>query len=283
MCKKTTGGGAGGQALRGAAGMYEILNFLDGQMETPAPYGVFHLCAFALVLLAAVLLCAFCRDVKDRSFRRICFLAWFILFCFETYKQINFSFNYNGGEPYWDYQWYAFPFQLCSSPLYVLPLVFLSREGSRIRRAAVSFMSFYSLFAGFAVMFYPATVFVSTIGINIQTMVWHGTQVILGIFFVSHYRRELSFKHFAAGIPVFLVLVGIALALDMIMPNHIGDETFNMFFISPKFPSTLPVLSIVWERCPWPVFLAVYAVGYTFAAWLVFILTRAITARSRRG
>ena len=263
--------------------MYEILNMLDAQMETPAPYGVFHLSAFAAVILITVLLCVKGRDVKDGAFRGICAFAWAVLIVFETYKQINFSFNYNGGEPYWDYQWYAFPFQLCSAPIYILPFVFLSREGSAVRLATVAFMGTYVLFAGLAVMFYPVSVFITTIGINIQTMVWHGTQVILGIFFVSHYRRELSFKHFAAGIPVFLVLVGIALALDMIMPNHIGDETFNMFFISPKFPSTLPVLSIVWERCPWPVFLAVYAVGYTFAAWLVFILTRAITARSRRG
>ncbi len=257
--------------------MYDLLNFLDGRMETPVPYGAFHLCAFALVILVSVLFCVFLKDVKDKAFRRICFAAWFILLCFETYKQINFSFNYNGGEPYWDYQWYAFPFQLCSAQLYVLPFVFLSREGSFIRRASTSFLAFYSFFAGLAVMFYPSTVFISTIGINIQTMVWHGTQVILGAFFIARYRRELTFRRFAAGIPVFLVLVGIALALDMIVPNHIGDETFNMFFISPKFPSTLPVLSIVWERFPWPVFLAVYVVGYTFAAWLVFVVSRVIS------
>ena len=106
--------------------MAEILHYLDAQMETPAPYGVFHLCAFALVILVTVLLCVFGRNAKDRAFRRICLTAWVILILFETYKQINFSFNYNGGEPCWDYQWYAFPFQLCSAPIYILPFVFLS-------------------------------------------------------------------------------------------------------------------------------------------------------------
>ena len=261
--------------------MYEFLNLLNGKMETPLPYGSFHIIAFLIVIFAAVLLCVTAKNASDRAFRGIVFTAWVLYVLFETYKQINFSFNYNEGTPYWDYQWYAFPFQLCSSPLYVLPFVFLSRKGSGVRRAAVSFMSFYSLFAGTAVMLYPVSVFIPTIGINIQTMFWHGTQIILGCFFIVYYRREICFKHFAAGIPVFLILTAIALALDLIVPNF-TDETFNMFFISPKFPSTLPVLSVIWEEFPWPVFIAVYVFGYTFAAWLVFILARALTKGSRR-
>lgn len=135
--------------------MAEFLNLLNGQMETPQPYGAFHLCAFAAAVAVAVLLIVFLRDVRDKGFRTLVFIWWLAFVLFETYKQVNFSFNYNGGEPYWDYQWYAFPFQFCSCPLYVLPLVFLSREGSGLRRASVSFMAFYSLFAGTAVMFYP--------------------------------------------------------------------------------------------------------------------------------
>ncbi len=264
--------------------MYEFLNMLDAQMETPAPYGVFHLSAFAAVILITVLLCVKGRDVKDGAFRGICAFAWAVLIVFETYKQINFSFNYNGGEPYWDYQWYAFPFQLCSAPIYILPFVFLSREGSAVRQATVAFMGTYVLFAGLAVMFYPVSVFITTIGINIQTMVWHGTQVILGCFFLTRYRKELSARFFARGIFVFLLMVGAALALDMLIPN-ITDETFNMYYISPKFPSTLPILSMLYGETPvvpWWLFLVIYLVGYTIAAFLVFIAAKWL-AGSKRG
>ena len=262
--------------------MAEILDFLDGQMTVPVPYGVFHLCSFAAALALAVFLCVAAKDVKDRSFRSICAVWWVLFVLFETYKQINFSFNYNGGAPYWDYQWYAFPFQLCSCPLYILPLVFLSREGSGLRKGAVAFLAFYSFFAGTAVMFYPSTVFVGTIGINIQTMFWHGSQMALGAFFIARHRRSLNGRFFAAGVPVFLALVCTALALDMVVPRF-TDETFNMFFISPKFPSTLPLLSVVWENTPWPVFLAVYLLGFTLCAWLVFTAARLLTAKSRRA
>ena len=264
--------------------MAEFLNLLDKQMETPKPYGVFHLCAFALVILTAALLCAFGKNVKDKAFRRICFIAWAILILFETYKQINFSFNYNDGAPYWDYQWYAFPFQLCSAPIYILPFVFLSREGSCVRLATVAFMATYVLFAGAAVMFYPVSVFIGTIGINVQTMVWHGTQVILGCFFLARYRRELNARFFLRGVIVFLIMVGAAMALNMLIPN-ITDETFNMYYISPKFPSTLPVLSMLYGEepvIPWWLFFVIYLVGYTLAALLTFIVGRALARAGRK-
>ena len=258
--------------------MAEFLNFLDSRMETPAPYGVFHLCAFGLVILAAALLCVFGKNVKDRAFKRICFIAWIVLVLFETYKQINFSFNYNGGEPYWDYQWYAFPFQLCSAPIYILPFVFLSREGSRVRLSTVAFMATYVLFAGAAVMFYPVSVFITTIGINIQTMVWHGTQVILGSFFLTRYRRQLDMRFFGRGVIVFLIMVCAALALDMLVPSF-TKETFNMYYISPKFPSTLPILSMLYGEepvLPWIVFLLIYLVGFTLAAFLTLLAAKGI-------
>ncbi|MBO4879398.1 MAG: YwaF family protein [Clostridia bacterium] len=258
--------------------MAEILHFLDGRMETPGLYGTFHLTAFALVILITLILCIKGKNVKDRTFRKIVFIAWIILVLFETYKQINFSFNYNDGKPYWDYQWYAFPFQMCSAPLYLLPFVFLSKPDGAVRKAVCSFLSFWILFAGLAVMFYPGDVFITTIGINIQTMVWHGTQVILGVYFIVYYRKRVDLGYFMKGFIVFLLMICAATALNLIVPNY-TSETFNMFYISPKFPSTLPILSMIYTGpenppVPWPVFLAIYIVGYTLAAFLVYIIAK---------
>lgn len=220
--------------------MAEFLNLLNGQMQTPLPYGAFHICAFAVAAAAAVVLCVAAKDVRDRGFRTIVFIWWLAFVLFETYKQVNFSFNYNGGEPYWDYQWYAFPFQLCSSPLYVLPLVFLSKEGSFLRRASVSFMAFYSFFAGTAVMFYPSTVFISTIGINIQTMFWHGSQLILGLFFIVRHRRELRFRFFAAGCPC---------SLCSFQPRSLSTSSSRALRTRPSICSSSPPNSPRHSRC----------------------------------
>lgn len=262
--------------------LIDILVILDSRMQRPGIYGPFHLIAFALTLIIAAAMCIGLKNVRDRAFRRIMFVFWLILLLFETYKQINFSFNYNAGDPYWDYQWYAFPFQSCSAVLYVLPFIFLSRQGSAVRRAACSYLSFYSFFAGFAVMFYPSTVFTDVIGINIQTMVWHGSQIIIGRYLIAYNRRELNFRYFASGIPVFLILLAVATALNLIAPRF-TSETFNMFFISPYFPSTLPILSIVWEKAPWPVFMLIYIIGFTLSAFLVYSIARAIIRGSKKN
>lgn len=259
--------------------MTEFLHLLDAQMQRPSMYGIFHLTAFALTIALAVFLVIKFKNAKDGVFRRICLVFWLILVLFETYKQVNFSFNYNGGDPYWDYQWYAFPFQNCSALLYVLPFVFLSKPGGAVRRSACAYTAFYSMFAGLAVMLYPATVFTETIGINIQTMVWHGTQLALGVFFIAYHRKQLNFRFFLSAIPAFLCLVAVALALDMIVPCF-TDETFNMFFISPKFPCTLPLLSVVWDKAPWPVFIAAYILGFTLAALLMYLISKLVFGKA---
>jgi hypothetical protein len=257
--------------------MTEFLHFLEGEMDRPGNYSPFHLCALALVILTAVLLCLFARKVKDRHFRLIVFLFWIVLILFETYKQIIFSFHYNDGQPTWDYQWYAFPFQMCSSPIYILPFIFLTKEGSVIRRATVAYSATYVLSAGMAVMLYPNDVFVRTIGINIQTMVWHGSQVILGVYFLSRYAKKLNMRFFLDGVIVFACMSVVAIALDLIVPSFIGDETFNMFYISPLFPSTLPVLSMIYPKVPWIVFFLLYLIGFTLVAFLVYLTAKGIS------
>lgn len=246
-------------------------------MERPGNYSPFHLCALALVILTTVLLCLFARKVKDKHFRLIVFLFWIVLILFETYKQIIFSFRYNDGQPTWDYQWYAFPFQMCSSPIYILPFIFLSKENSVIRRAAVAYSATYVLFAGMAVMLYPNDVFIRTIGINIQTMVWHGSQVILGVYFLSRYAEKLNMRFFLGGAVVFLCMTAVAIALDLTVPRFIGDETFNMFYVSPLFPSTLPVLSMIYPKVPWVVFFLLYLIDFTLVAFLVFLAAKGIS------
>lgn len=135
----------------------------------------------ALIVVASVFLCVKCRDVSDKHFRRIVFISWIVIVVLEIYKQLVFSVEYTEGAFVWDYQWYAFPFQFCSSPLYALPFVALMPDG-KLRDAFIGFVAFFSLFAGVAVFIYPNDVFIDTIGTNVQTMIHHCTQIVLGVF-----------------------------------------------------------------------------------------------------
>jgi hypothetical protein len=53
------------------------------------------------------------------------------------------------------------------------------------------------------------------------------------------------------------------------------DVGFNMFYISPFQPCTLPVLSEVYAKVPsYPVFLVIYVLGFTLVAALIYTIEK---------
>ena len=159
----------------------EFLRVLDLGMETPQPYGWFHLLWFVLAIEVGILLCVTHRHGDDRRVRRVVLWVAISVILLEIYKQVNYSFSYEGDVVTFDYQWYAFPFQFCSMPMYVGLLAGLTKKG-RLHRAMCAFLATYAIFAGVCVMFYPVQVFIGTVGINIQTMICHGSMITVGIY-----------------------------------------------------------------------------------------------------
>ena len=263
----------------------KIVHFLDADMTTPALYGTFHLVSLALVVLVTAFLILKFRNAEDKTFRKVVLFFWVIIAVLEVYKQIDFTFNYNDGAPYWDYQWYAFPFQFCSTSLYVLPFIFLLRDG-KVRDAFISFVCYFSLIAGIAVMAYPGNVLISTIGINIQTMFHHGSQVALGIYFAAYKRKKIGFKFMASAFPILLGFVAVALIMNIGVHSWLIkegiDETFNMFYISPYHPSPLPVFSLIYPHVPYFVFLLLYLLAMFLGGIIVLGIQKLIVAFGRK-
>ncbi len=258
--------------------------WLQGGTVTPAIFGWYHILCVLSVAALTLFLCLRYRDADERAVRRILLLAWIVMLIAESYKQLVFSMDIEGGLAVWDYTWYAFPYQFCSTPIYVLPFAIFLKKG-RVRDAALAFMMSFSLFGGLVVMVYPGDVYMQMIGINLQTMIHHGLQVTLGIYLLSRYRRHLGLKHLLSGACVFAVTAAVALALDIGVYHALAARfeevpTFNMFFISPYFDCTLPILSLVHGIVPYPVFLMIYLVGFCLAALLVYMTGCGITRLS---
>ena len=246
-------------------------------MVKPEMYGLFHLVSVAVMVAILALLIWKCRNCSEKTFRVIVSVAWIVIVLFEVYKQIVFSFNYDEvtGLVKWDYQWSAFPFQLCSTPLYVFPFVFLTPEG-RFRDSFIAFVGTFSLFGGLCTMFFPATVFVETIGINIQTMVHHGLQVAIGIFALVHEREKLNFKYFLRGVLVYVGAIAVALSLNFIVRPRL-DEAFNMFYINKPDNCDLPLVGdMIKPNVPYVAFLAIYILGFVAIALLLYYIQFAI-------
>ena len=93
-----------------------VLELLDAEMETPTAFGWFHLLFIALTVGGAAVLCLLHKKDDPDRVRRIVFITAIVVIALEIYKQINYSFSYSGEVIEFDYQWYAFPFQFCSTP-----------------------------------------------------------------------------------------------------------------------------------------------------------------------
>ena len=253
----------------------KFLVSLKAEMTTPGNYGWFHLMFVGIAIIATVLLCVFGKNAKDKTFRRIVFWCWIVMLVLEIYKQIFYAgLHVRDGHLVWDYQWGNFPFQLCSIPLYLLPFVAFMKEG-KVRDSILAFLSTFAFFGGLVVFVYPNDVFVRMIGINIQTMIHHGLQIVLGIYFMVYNRKKLNWIYFLRGAIVFAISMFTALMLNIIMYHavmvHIG-QSFNMFYIGPYVKCHLPILTDIWTKVPYVVFLLIYGFGFVIAGALMFAI-----------
>lgn len=260
----------------------DFLRILDISMEKPELYGWFHLLSLGLTVAFTVFLCLWSKGRSHGQIRKMILVVTFVVMALELYKQINFSFSYEGGIVF-DYQWYAFPFQFCSTPMYIGLLAGLTRKG-KVHEAANAYLATYAIFAGICVMLYPSTVFIDTIGINIQTMVCHGTMISVGVCLLYSGYVKLEHKSILKAMAVFAICVALAATMNEVahLTGLLERESFDMFYISPYGQPSLPVYSLVQAAVPFPLCLITYVCGFSLASYLILLAAMGIQALGRK-
>lgn len=261
----------------------EIIDILDAQMPRPVMYGWFHILFLVFTVVVCIVLCKAYKDTNEALVRRLLFISGSVVLLFEVYKQLNFTVSYDGVQIIVDYPWYIFPFQFCSTPMYVSILAAVAKN-RKLHNAFCAYLASYAVFAGCCVMVYPGAVFIGTIGVNIQTMICHGTMVVVGVYLLKTGYTDATFRTILRAFPVFITCVAIATVLNEIAfwGGLLNNETFNMFFISPHRESTLPVYSFVHKALPYPCSVLCYIVGFSIAAYLVLLAAKVFKSMRRR-
>ena len=250
-----------------------VLKWMDTQMTTPALYGGFHIFWLMLVLVSTVLLCAKARRATPHRIANLVLVTAVITILLEIYKQVNYTFSYADDVITASYRWYAFPWQFCSTPMYIGLLAGIFRKG-KLHDCLCSYLATYAVFAGLCVMLYPGDVFTPTVGINFQTMFCHGSMTVVGIYLVVSGHVKASYKSIFKALPVFAATIGVAMILNEwahktgLLENH----DFNMFYISPYCDPHLPIYSDVQRVVPYPWSLIIYIAGFTAAAFVMLQL-----------
>ena len=248
-----------------------IFDVMECSMTDPTSYGWFHILWLFLTVGVTVLLCLLYKHGKIKNPMNVVFYTAMLVIVLEIYKQIYYSFSYDGGVQF-DYQWYVFPWQFCSTPMYVGLLAGVTR--GKLQSALLDYLATFALFAGTCVMIYPEDVFTVSVWINIQSMICHASMIVVGVFLYYTGTVKVRHKTILGGVSVFSVAVCMAALLNELafVVGIVPNETFNMFFVSRHCAPSLPVYSLVQAVVPYPWCLFIYIAGFSAASYVLLLI-----------
>ena len=143
----------------------------------------------------------------------------------------------------------------------------------------LSFLAYTTILGSISTMLLPESCFVEDILINIHTMWLHLGSFVVSVYLLMSKEVSISFKALINALIVFIICMLIALGMDLIVYNIgvLNGETFNMFFISPYFNSTLPVFSDIQPKVPYILFLLIYILAISLGSLLIFGISKLIS------
>ena len=260
----------------------KLVVMINTECEIPTALGTFHIVFLLLVICACVLLVAFFKESSDRVYRIIVGSAFLLMLVMEIFKQIIAPMSVVDGELVYRYAWSDFPFQLCSTPLYVFPLLVFLSDG-RLRDVAAAYTMTFSLIGGIAVYLVPKTVFSVRLALNIQTMVHHGLQIVIGIYTAARYRARINRRFFLDGVGLFAGFYAIANLLNTVGYDFFvargwmtEGDSFNMFYVSPRADQTIPVLDGFLGSLPPVLYICGYFIVTAIGALILMLLAHYI-------
>ena len=254
----------------------QILYFLQKEMTEPKAFGWFHILWIIITILAILVLYKLRNKYNEKQLKLVLGIYGFVALVLEILKQIIWSFNYENGIVTWDYQWYAFPFQLCTTPIFVsIICVFLKKN--KIRDALLSYLAFTTILGGLMTILIPDNCLVETILVNIHTMWLHCGSFVISIYLIFN-EVKLNIKSLKSSFVTFIIFILIAQVLNIIIYNIgiLNGEVFNMFYISPYFISELPIFNTIQQSVPFILYLLIYIIVICLGSTIVYYISKFI-------
>lgn len=246
--------------------MNEFLHWTAWRMDMPAAYGAFHLVSTAILLALTIFFAWRLRNANERQNRVVLGVVGAFLLLTEVYK-IAFHMAVN---PYdWSF-WGAFPFQLCSVPMYLCVFCALCRN-KRLNDWLYECMFAVNMFGGIMAFAEPSGIQHTYITLTVHAYVWHMALIFVGLYLYFSRRACMQTTGYKKAAAVYLASCVVAQGFNLIF----GDK-INCFYISPYKQSPLAVFKDIYASCGWVVNMlllilalllasaAVYYIGYYF-------------------
>jgi hypothetical protein len=199
-------------------------------MTPPAPYSFFHLFFVSAGLIFVVFLSYYTtRKIKNHQIPGLLFLCGIVLAASECYKQLFLYYVVNDQT----YNWWYFPFQLCSLPMYFcLVLPFVPSAGNKT--ILYTFMQDFNLLGGIMALAEPSGLFHPYWVLTIHGLIWHLLLIYIGLVIAFSRCSDTTSRGFVRTLPLFFVCCIVASVINR-TAKPLGQA--DMFYISPYYPS----------------------------------------------
>ena len=266
--------------------IFSFLNMTSWRMDAPQLFSGFHiaasLLAAALAVVAALLVSR--RAVSEKRVRKVlAFTGWVLLFL-EVYKQLFLYYTVNGQA--FDF-WY-FPFQLCSVPMYLC--IFLPLFKKRSRATLMTFMGGYTFVSAAAALIYPEDILRPYIALTAHGFIWHGILLFISLLIYITGCADSDLRGQGRAAVLFLILCMIAVNINIVaepvMPAiraahpAVSHDWAAMFYLNPFHISPQPVIGSIQKTAGIPAGLALYIIAIIIVSSLV---NRSFGALSKRS
>lgn len=245
----------------------ELVKNTTWPMTKPEAYGTFHILFLVFGLGLCVLVSYLLRKSSPKTTKYVLFSVGVFLLLSEIYKQLFYYFYIGDGQ----YQWWIFPFQLCSIPMYFcLAAPFIKSE--KILNAIYSFLCTYNLMGAFLALFEPSGLSHEYITLTWHAFLWHTLLVFVGFYIIASGSVKMSLKDFKASTAVYIVLAVIAFAINCIFDKISGDS-INMFFVGPNISPIVFFKSIA-TNYGWYTSTALFIPSVCLGAFIFYLIGR---------
>lgn len=233
-------------------------------MDKPEAYGPFHLIFTFVGLAVCVLLAYLLRNTGRRGNRAVLWGVGGFLLLTEIYKQL-FYYYYIGDH---SYEWWIFPFQLCSVPMYLCLIAPFLKEG-KVQSAMYHFMTTFNLLGGLMAFMEPSGIVHEYWTLTLHAFIWHMLLIFIGLYLIASGRGAKTMKDYRWSVAVFLCLAVMAFIINLIfwIPS---EGTIKMFYVGPA-TSPLAVFKQISKACGWLVCDLVYIPAVCAGAFLLFL------------
>lgn len=253
----------------------KFLYMLQAEMETPKAFGWFHFLWIFLIITTLIILFKNKSRYSEKQLKKVLGTYGIVALLLEIAKQLIWSFNYNPvtNAVSWDYQWYAAPFQFCTTPIFV-SIICLFLKNNKLRNSLLSYMALATILGSIVTILLPDSCFTSDILVNVHTMWLHCGSFVVSIYLLMTGAVKIEKQNLKSAIKVFLVFVLLAEVLNIGIYNSgiLNGETFNMFYISPYFITHLPVFKTIQESVPFIIYLLAYVLIVNIGATVVYFI-----------